>query len=229
MMVDPYSAVKLSAIVGIACVVLGFPFAVFFGWLLARKSFRGKSLLTLVIFFPLSLPPVVTGLILLKALGRESFLGQIFGSLGLPLTFSLTGAVIASFIVGFPLYVMMIRSAFEAVDKRYEEVAFTLGLTPAKIFFKISLPLAIPGVLAGAVLNLARSMGEFGATSIISGNIEGETRTISLALYSLLEAPDGMESGRTLVIVSLIMSFLSLALYEWLLNWHRKRLELIDE
>ena len=123
----------------------------------------------------------------------------------------------------------MIRSAFEAVDKRYEEVAFTLGLTPAKIFFKISLPLAIPGVLAGAVLNLARSMGEFGATSIISGNIEGETRTISLALYSLLEAPDGMESGRTLVIVSLIMSFLSLALYEWLLNWHRKRLELIDE
>jgi molybdate transport system permease protein len=228
MMLDPYSALKLSAIVGAACVVFGFPFAVFFGWLLARKTFRGKSILTLVIFFPLSLPPVVTGLILLKGLGRESFLGNFFGSLGFPLTFSLTGAVIASFVVGFPLYVMMIRSAFEAVDKRYEDVAFTLGVSPIKIFFKISLPLALPGVLAGAVLNLARSMGEFGATSIISGNIEGETRTISLALYSILEAPDGMESGRTLILFSIIMSFLSLAIYEWLINWHRKRLELAD-
>lgn len=229
MMIDPYSAVKLSALVGIACVVLGFPFAVFFGWILARKNFRGKSLLTLIIFFPLSLPPVVTGLLLLSLLGRESMLGEFFGELGFPLTFSLTGAVIASFVVGFPLYVMMIRSAFEAVDKKYEEVAFTLGLSPWKTFFKISLPLAFPGILAGAVLNFARSMGEFGATSIISGNIEGETRTISLALYSLLESPQGMDSGRILIIFSIIMSFISLASYEWLLKWHRKRLELIDD
>ena len=225
-MIDPYSAVKLSVIVGLACVVLGFPFAVFFGWLLARKSFRGKSVVTLIIFFPLSLPPVVTGLILLKVLGRESWIGQIFSSIGLPLTFSLTGSVIASFVVGFPLYVMMIRSAFEAVDRKYEEVASTLGLSSWRIFFKITLPLAIPGVLAGAVLNFARSMGEFGATSIISGNIEGETRTISLALYTMLDAPDGMASGRYLVIVSLVLSFLSLAAYEYLLNLHRKRLEL---
>lgn len=229
MIIDPYSAVKLSVLVGIFCVILGFPFAVFFGWLLARKKFRGKSLLTLIIFFPLSLPPVVTGLLLLNLLGRESMLGSFFSMLGFPLTFSITGAVIASFVVGFPLYVMMIRSAFEAVDKKYEDVAFTLGLSPWKIFFKISLPLAFPGILAGAVLNLARSMGEFGATSIISGNIEGETRTISLALYSLLEAPHGMDSGRILIIFSIIMSFISLAIYEWLLNWHRKRLELVDE
>lgn len=226
-MIDPYSALKLSAIVGIACVTLGFPFALFFGWLLARTKFPGKSFLTLIIFFPLSLPPVVTGLILLKTLGRESFFGRLFGEFGLPLTFSLTGAVIASFVVGFPLYVMLIRGAIESVDKRYEEVASTLGLSPIKIFFTITLPLALPGVLAGAVLTLARSMGEFGATSIIAGNIEGETRTISLALYSLLELPNGTDrSGQILVIASLVMSFLSLISYEFLLKWHRKRLEL---
>jgi molybdate transport system permease protein len=228
MMIDPYSAIKLSIGVGLACVILGFPVALFFGWLLARKSFRGKSILTMIIFFPLSLPPVVTGLLLLKLLGRETLLGSFFSSLGLPLTFSITGAIIASFIVGFPLYVMMIRSAFEAVDKRYEEVAMTLGLTPLKTFLKISLPLALPGVLAGAVLTFARAMGEFGATSIISGNIEGETRTISLALYSLLEASDGMESGRTLVLISLFISFLSIVAYEYFIKLQRKRLELHD-
>lgn len=227
-MIDPISAIKLSIIVGCACIILGAPFAIFFGWLLARKQFFGKSIVSLLIFLPLSLPPVVTGLLLLNVLGRESMIGKFFTAVGWPLTFSLTGAVLAAFITGFPLYVMMIRSAFEAVDKRFEEVAYTLGLSPLKTFFRITLPLAWPGVLAGAVLNFARAMGEFGATSIISGNIEGETRTISLALYSMLESPDGMASGRYLVIVSVLMSFLSLVVYELLLRWHRKKLELHD-
>ena len=226
MILDPLSAIKLSVIVGLACVILGLPIAIFFGWLLARKNFKGKSILNLFLFFPLARPPVVTGLILLRILGRDSPLGHFFHTLNFPLTFSLTGAIIASFVVGLPLYVMMVRSAFEAVDKRYEEVAGTLGLTSFQVFKKVTLPLALPGILAGAVLAFARAMGEFGATSIISGNIEGETRTISLALYSLLESPDGMKSGRVLLIASLALSFLSLAGYELLLNWHRKRLEL---
>lgn len=226
MILDPYSAIKLSVIVGLLCVIIGFPIALFFGWLLARKNFRGKSLLNLILFLPLSLPPVVTGLVLLKFLGRNSFIGSYFSSLGFPLTFSLTGAVIASFVVGFPLYVMMIRSAFEATDVRYEEVAKTLGLTPIKIFLKISLPLALPGILAGSVIAFARAMGEFGATSILAGNIEGETRTISLALYALLEAPDGLDLGQKLIVASIIISLLSLISYELLLKWHRTRLEL---
>lgn len=227
-MIDPYAAAKLSAIVGIYCVLLGLPFAVFFGWLLARKNFLGKSAVSLLIFFPLSLPPVVTGLLLLKFLGRNSLVGEFFTSLGLPLTFSLAGAVLASFVVGFPLYVIMIRAAFEAIDRRYEEVALTLGLSPLKIFFKITLPMAAPGIMAGAVLTFARAMGEFGATSIIAGNIEGETRTISLALHSLLETPDGMEASHVLIMISLLMSFATLASYEFLMKWHRKRLEVAD-
>lgn len=229
MMIDPYSALKISSIVGIFCVILGFPFALFFGWVLARKDFWGKSFINLLIFLPLSLPPVVTGLLLLKLLGRDSYLGSFFAEVGLPLTFSLTGATIAAFTVGFPLYVMMIRSAFEAVDRRYEEVAQTLGLSPIKVFFKISLPLALPGVLAGAVLTFARAMGEFGATSIISGNIEGETRTLAMAIYTLLEAPNGEEASRLLVGFSILLSLLSLISYEALLKWHRKRLELHHE
>lgn len=229
MNVDPISATKLSFFVGCACTIIGCPFAVFFGWILARKKFLGKSILTTLLFIPLSLPPVVTGLLLLEFLGRESLLGSLFNSLGWPLTFSLTGATIASFVVGLPLYIMMARSAFEAVDRRYEEVGLTLGLSKAQTFFKITLPLAFPGILAGAVIALARAMGEFGATSIIAGNIEGETRTISLALYSLLESPNGMESGRTLVILSLLMSLCSLMAYEWLMRIHRKRLEIEHE
>lgn len=228
MMIDPYSAVTLSVWVGLSCVILGFPLALFFGWLLARKSFRGKSFVSLLVFFPLSLPPVVTGLILLYLLGRSSFLGSLFSSLGISLTFSLTGAVIASYIVGFPLYVMMIRSAFEAVDKRYEEVALTLGLSPWRVFFKVTLPLAYPGILAGAILSFARALGEFGATSIIAGNIEGETRTISLALYSLLDSSSENETARNLILISLVISFISLVAYEYFMNLHRKRLELHD-
>jgi molybdate transport system permease protein len=229
MMIDPYSAVKISCLVGIICVLVGLPFALFFGWILARKNFLGKSFLSLIILFPLSLPPVVTGLLLLYLVGRDTTVGYFFSSIGLPLTFSLSGAVLASVVVGFPLYVMMIRSAFETVDKKYEEIALTLGLSRWQVFFKITLPLAFPGILAGMIIAFARAMGEFGATSIIAGNIEGETRTISLALYSLLDAPEGVTSGQTLIIISLLMSFVSIAGYEWLIRWHRKKLELIDE
>ncbi|MFN8370689.1 MAG: molybdate ABC transporter permease subunit [Bacteriovoracaceae bacterium] len=217
---------KLSIEVGLLSIVIGFPFALFFGWVLARKNFKGKSLINLVLFMPLSLPPVVTGLILLELFGRESYLGKYMVKIGLPLSFSQSSAILAALVVGFPFYVMMIRSAFESVDVRYEEMAQTVGLTPLKIFLRVSLPLAFPGIIAGSVIAFARGMGEFGATSILAGNIEGETRTISLAVYSLLENPKGGNQAKILVIISLIISFISLALYEWLLKWHKKRLEI---
>ena len=226
MIIDPYNAIKLSIIVGLSCVVLGFPFALFLGWLLAKKQFIGKTILTLVTLLPLSLPPIVSGLLILKFLGRDTFFGQLFESIGLPITFSLTGAVLSSYIVGFPLYVMMIRSAFETVDKRFEEVVLTLGLSPIKVFFKITLPLAFPGILAGAVISFARAMGEFGATSIVAGNMEGETRTISLALYSLFEMQGQENSSLFLILISVVISFISIALYEYFNRVHKKRLKL---
>lgn len=226
MMIDPYQAVKLSLIVALACTVLGLPPALFAGWLLARKNFVGKSFVTMITFLPISLPPIVTGLLILKTLGRETFIGELFTSIGLPITFSLFGAIISAYIVGFPLYVMMIRSAFESVDRRYEEVAKTLGLSSWKIFFTITLPLARPGIIAGAIIAFARSMGEFGATSIVAGNIEGQTRTISLALYSLFETQDGDEMSRNLIILSVVISFISIALYEFFMRTHKKRLEI---
>lgn len=226
MIVDPWSAIRLSVLVGCACVIISLPVAIWFGWILARKEFRGKSLLTLVIFLPLSLPPVVTGLLILQYLGRASFIGNLFTSIGLPLTFSLTGAILSSCVVGFPLYVMMIRGAFESVDRRYEEVALTLGLSPFQSFRKITLPLAFPGIAAGMVITFARAMGEFGATSIVAGNIEGETRTISLALYSLFEMQNGMDEGRTLMILSVVLSLVSIMAYEYFMRLQKKRLEL---
>lgn len=225
MSIDPYTAVKLSLIVGLACVILGFPVALFFGWLLARKEFFGKTVLTMVLFLPLSLPPVVTGILILNFAGRETFLGKLFTAVGLPVTFTLTGAILSSLIVGFPLYVMMIRAAFEAVDRRYEEVALTLGHSRWKAFLKVTLPLAMPGISAGMVITFARAMGEFGATSIVAGNIEGETRTISLALYSLFELRDGVSQSQTLILLSVLLSFLSIAAYEYFIRLQKKRLE----
>lgn len=226
MTLDPISAIKLSLLVGTFSVLFAFPFALGFGWLLARKSFFGKTLLTLILFLPLSLPPVVTGLLLLSLVGRNTVLGSFFSELGYSLTFSFEGAVLASLVVGFPLYVMMVRSAIESADIRYEQMAKTLGLSSLQTFFKVTLPLAAPGVFAGTVIAFARALGEFGATAIVAGNMEGETRTISLALYSLMESPGGEEESRILLLASVALSAAALIAYEVLIKYHRKRLEL---
>lgn len=225
MTIDPWQAIWLSIQVGLWCAVLGLPVAVLFGWILARYDFLGKSFLNVLIFSPMVIPPVVTGYLLLMVFGRATFLGHIFDSIGLPFSFSFAGAVLASFIVGMPFYIMAIRSAFESVDPKLEEMAETLGFTPLKVFFKVTLPLAFPGIGAGALLAFARALGEFGATVVLAGNMEGKTRTIALAVYSLLETPNGMEASRVLVIASLLISLLALFGYEQLLRWQRRRLE----
>lgn len=223
---DPSSAIRLSLVVGAVSTVAALGPALLCAWLLARGRFRGKALLSAALLAPLVLPPVVTGLLLLRLFGRASPVGAALAAWGVPVPFSLVGATLAAVVVGFPLYVMAIRAAFEAVDPRLEEVSWTLGVPPRRTWLRVTLPLAAPGILAGMVLAFARGLGEFGATAILAGNIEGRTRTIALAVYSLLEAPDGEDGLRTLLGASLGLSALALAGYEALQRWQRRRLEL---
>ena len=143
------------------------------GWLLARRDFLGKSFVSMIVMAPLVVPPVVTGFLLLSVLGRESALGGMLAAVGLPIPFTLLGATLAALVVGFPLYVMAIRAVFDTVDRRFEEVSWTLGVPKAPTFRRISLPLALPGIAAGAVLAFARALGEFGATVVLAGKHGG--------------------------------------------------------
>ena len=139
--------------------------------------------------------------------------------------FTLLGATIAALVVGFPLYVISVRGAFEAVDPLYEELSSTLGVSPRRTFFRVSLPLALPGIVAGAVLAFARALGEFGATIVLAGNVEGSTRTISLAVYTLLESPSGREATWVLVGASVALSLIALLGFETLSRRQKQRLE----
>ena len=226
MTVDPLSAIRLSVIVGIVSTLATLPVATAVAWVLARVQFRGKTVLSALVLAPLVLPPVVTGLLILKGLGRSSFVGHWLASIGWPVTFSLTGAIVAASIVGFPLYVIAIRGAFEAVDPRLEEVSLSLGVRPGRTFWRITLPLALPGLVAGMVLAFARGLGEFGATAVIAGNMEGRTRTIALAVYALLDSPTGEEPMRVLLLASVGLSIVALVGFEALTRWQRRRLEL---
>lgn len=225
MTLDPTSAVRLSLIVGFVSTVAMLAPAMACAWALARGRFRGRTLLSGAVLLPLVLPPVVTGLLLVRLFGRASPVGRLLTDAGWPVTFSLTGAVVAACVVGFPLYVIAIRAAFEAVDPRLEEVSWTLGVPPARTFFRVTLPLALPGVAAGMVLAFARGLGEFGATAIIAGNIEGRTRTIALAVYALLDGPGDDPRLLQLVLASLTLSLASLVGFEALNRWQRRRLE----
>ena len=220
-MTEVGSAIRLSLQVGLWCTVLGFPVAVGVGWVLARKRFVGRTLLITLLMVPLVLPPVVTGYVLLRVLGRDG----PAAALGLEIPFTLAGAVVAAFVVGLPLYVLAARHAFEAVDPRYEEVAWTLGVPPWRTFLRVTFPLAAPGIVAGAVLAFARALGEFGATAVLAGNIEGETRTIALAVYTLLETPGADEGIAVLVWSSIGISLAAIAGYEAFNRWQRRRLE----
>ncbi len=222
---DPWWAVRLSLIVAFSAVVLGLVPAIGMGWVLVRRDFLGKSFVSMIVMAPLVVPPVVTGFLLLSVLGRESALGGLLAAVGLPIPFTLLGATLAALVVGFPLYVMAIRAVFDTVDRRFEEVSWTLGVPKAPTFRRISLPLALPGIAAGAVLAFARALGEFGATVVLAGNMEGETRTIALAVYSLLESPSGRGATWILVIASVMLSFLALLGFEGLSRWQRRRME----
>jgi molybdate transport system permease protein len=219
---NPWSAIRLSFLVALAATLVGFVPAVFLGWILARKEFFGKSLVSTLALVPLVLPPVVTGFILLSVFGTQGPLGSWLASLGLPIPFTLLGAILAALAVGLPLYVLSVRNAFQAVDPSFEEVAWTLGKRPWPAFVRVTFPLALPGIAAGAVLAFARALGEFGATVVLAGNVEGSTRTIALAVYTLLESPQGREAIWFLVGASVFLSLLALLGFE-ILSRHQKK------
>ena len=216
-------AILLSLLVATCATALAAVPAVLCGWLLARREFTGKVLVSTALLAPLVLPPVVTGYLLLAVFGREGPVGSALASLGISVSFTMVGAVLAAAVVGFPLFVLASRAAFEGVDRRYEDVALSLGLTPGRAFRRVALPLARSGILAGAVLTFARALGEFGATIVLAGNLDGATRTIPLAVYTLLESPGGQRGVALLVLASLLLSLGALVGYELLLRRGRTR------
>ncbi|HEX7768679.1 MAG TPA: molybdate ABC transporter permease subunit [Dokdonella sp.] len=209
---DEWQALALSLRVGVLSVACALPFALALAWLLSRKRFAGRLLLDALLFLPLVLPPVVTGYALLALFGRHGALGELLAGFGIVVAFRWTGAVIAAAVMGFPLLVLSIRVAFDNVDRRLEAAAETLGAGPWRRFATITLPLSLRGIAAGCVLAFARAFGEFGATISFVSNIPGETRTLPIAIYELLNTPGGMPGVHRLALVSLVVAFAASAI-----------------
>lgn len=208
-------AIRLSLEVATAAVLGSLPVAILVAWILARKEFPGKSLLDGIVHLPLILPPVVVGYLLLVTLGRNGVIGAfLFDTFGITLAFTWKGAAVAAAVVAFPLIVRSIRLSLEAVDSGLEQAARTLGASPLRVFATVTLPLASPGILTGAILGFARSLGEFGATITFVSNIPGETRTLPIALYTLTQVPGGESGAVRLVIISIVVALAALVLSE---------------
>ncbi len=219
-------ALGLSLRVAVACVIASLPFGVAVAWLLARYEFPGKTLVDGLVHAPLVVPPVAVGYILLVLFGRNGPVGAwLYDSFGVTVVFTWQGAALASAVMAFPLMVRAIRLALELVDRRIETAARTLGAGRVRVAFTITLPLSLPGVLTGMVLAFARSLGEFGATITFVSNIPGETRTLPIALYSLVQTPGGETGALRLVIISLALAVAALALSELLARRVAARLQ----
>lgn len=222
-------AIYLSLKVAFTAVFVSLPFAIFIAWLLARKSFYGKSLLNSLIHLPLVLPPVVIGYLLLVGMGRNGVVGKyLLKYMDFSFGFSWYGAALASGIVAFPLMVRSIRLALEQIDQKLEQAARTLGAGGGRIFFTITLPLSFPGILAGLVLAFARSLGEFGATITFVSNIPNVTQTIPLAMYSLIETPGAEDSAARLCFIAIMISLISLIISEYLGHRTQRKLGQFD-
>jgi molybdate transport system permease protein len=221
---EEWQAIRLTLLVASAAVFISLPLAIPLAWVLAKRKFTGKFVVETAINLPLVLPPVVTGYLLLVLLGRNGVVGSFLENVfGLRFIFDRKGAALAAAIAAFPLLVRPIRLAFASVDDRLFQAARTLGAGPFDAFRTIMLPLARPGILSGCVLAFARSMGEFGATIMIAGNIPGETRTVSLLIYSLLESPGGMQASARLVIAAVVIAAAALLASELLERRGRQR------
>ncbi|MDU5782515.1 MAG: molybdate ABC transporter permease subunit [Pantoea sp.] len=223
---DPeWQAVVLSLKVSSIAVLFSLPFGILTAWILVRCRFPGKSLLDSIIHLPLVLPPVVVGYLLLIGLGRRGVIGQyLYDWFGFSFAFSWRGAALASAVIAFPLMVRAIRLALEAVDMRLEQAARTLGAGRWRVFFTITLPLTLPGIIVGTVLAFARSLGEFGATITFVSNIPQETRTLPLAMFTLIETPGAEGAAARLCAIAIALALLSLLISEWLARWGRKRM-----
>lgn len=212
-----WAIVELSLRVGVVAMAATLPIAFALAWLLARGRFPGKVLLDALVHLPLVLPPVVTGWLLLLAFAPMGPIGGVLERwFGVTVLFRWTGAAIAAGVMALPLMVRAMRLSIEAVDRQLESAASTLGAGPWRVFWSVTLPLSIPGILAGAVLGFARSIGEFGATITFVSNVPGETRTLPLAIYSALQLPDGDAEVLRLALVSVALSLGALVVSELL-------------
>ena len=212
---EELTAIALSLRVATVATLVSLPFAVFFAMVLARARFPGISILDGILHLPLVMPPVVTGFLLLLLFGRKGPIGAFLEStLGIVLAFRWTGAALAAGIMGFPLFVRAIRLSVEAVDRRLEDAAATLGARPVRVFFTVTLPLILPGVIAGLVLAFARALGEFGATITFVGNIPGVTQTIPSAIYTYTQVPGGDLPALRLTAISVVIAFAALVASE---------------
>lgn len=207
--------IGLSMKVALTATLFSLPPGIAIAYLLSRYSLPGKALLSGLTHLPLILPPVVTGYALLMLFGRSGPLGKLLEPMGIVFAFDWTGAALAAAVMGFPLLVRAVRLSFDMVDPRIERAAETLGARPVVRFLTITLPLALPGVAAGAVLGFAKALGEFGATITFVASIPGETRTLPLAIYSLTQVPDGEAALLRLVLISVGVSIGALVLSEW--------------
>ncbi|EIT68989.1 MULTISPECIES: molybdate ABC transporter permease subunit [Hydrocarboniphaga] len=214
---EEWQAVWLSAKVAAFATLLCLPLGIALSWLMARREFFGKALIETLIQLPMVLPPVVPGYLLLMLLGTRGPLGSwLQQHFGIVFAFDWKGAVLASAVIAFPLMVQPVRLAFRMIDTRLEQAATTLGATPLRSFFTITLPLALPGIVIGAVLCFSRSLGEFGATMAFVGNIPGQTRTLPLAIYSYSHLPDGEAAAARLVLLSIALAVCALLASHWI-------------
>jgi molybdate transport system permease protein len=222
---EEWTAVLLSLRVALVATVVSLPFGILVAWLLARGKFWGKTLLDGLVHLPLVLPPVVTGYLLLLSFGRKGMIGAFLEEhVGLVFAFRWTGAALASGVMAFPLMVRAIRLSIEAIDQKLEQAATTLGATRGAVFRTVTLPLALPGIIAGMVLAFAKALGEFGATITFVSNIPGETQTLSAAIYTLTQVPGGDAAALRLVVIAIVISLVALILSEWLARRAARRL-----
>jgi len=213
---EEWAAVALSLKVSFWATLFSLPLGVFVAYALARWSFPGKQLLNGLVHLPLILPPVVTGYLLLMAFGTRGPIGSMLADAGIVFAFRWTGAALAAAVMAFPLMVRSIRLSIEAVDPKLEQAGATLGASPLWVFATVTLPMILPGIVAGTILAFAKAMGEFGATITFVSNIPGETRTVPSAIYAFLQVPGGEDSAMRLVVVSVVVAMGALLLSEFI-------------
>ena len=218
---ETWQITLFSLSVGLASTLLILPFGIALAWLFARKEWPLKSILETIVLLPLVMPPVSTGLILLKIFGRRSPLGHWLYERGIEIVFNWKGVLIAMSVMSFPLLVRSVRTSFAEVNPRLEQIAATLGASPLRIFFVITIPLAYKGIVAGALLAFSRALGEFGATILLAGNIPGQTQTLSLAIYNYVQLGKDSEAF-TLLGITVALAFLFVWCSEWLLRSGKK-------
>jgi len=216
---ESWQIAQFTVLMALLATVLTLPFAIGVGWLLARRTFAGKAMLETLVSLPLVLPPVATGLLLLWLFGRRSPLGQALDAIGIEVVFTWKAVVIAMMVVSFPLVARSVRSGIEQVDRRYEDLAATLGATPFRILRTITLPLASKGIIAGAVLGFSRALGEFGATIMVAGAIPGQTQTLAVGIYTFVET-GREEAAWGLLLLSAVLAFGAIYLSNRLVEGH---------